>query len=116
MKTIRMALRNPATTPNASPRANQVARYYRWKKNEWGASAETLRDHEAILAKLASFHADLELVDFTPPVGTERLPECWDWFWGERSARPRAKVRSVWIDFFGGAYVSAACKETQLEP
>jgi integrase len=30
----------------------------------------------------------------------ERLRECWDWHWGERSARTRAKVRSVWIDFF----------------
>jgi site-specific recombinase XerC len=84
----------------ATPLGLEVARYYRWKKNEWGATAETLRDYEAILAKLASFHADLELVDFAPPVGTERLRECWDWFWGERSARTRAKVRSVWIDFF----------------
>ena len=33
-----------------------------------------LRDYEAILAKLAVF-ADLELDDFAPPVGTERLRE-----------------------------------------
>jgi site-specific recombinase XerC len=84
----------------ATPLGLEVARYYRWKKNEWGATAETLRDYEAILAKLALFHADLELSDFTPPVGTERLRETWDHFWGERSARTRAKVRSVWVDFF----------------
>jgi site-specific recombinase XerC len=84
----------------ATPLGLEAARYYRWKKNEWGATTETLRDYEAILAKLALFHADLELGDFTPPVGTERLRECWDHFWGERSARTRAKVRSVWIDFF----------------
>jgi site-specific recombinase XerC len=84
----------------ATPLGLEVARYYRWKKNEWGATAETLPDYEAILAKLATFHADLELADFAPPVGTERLRECWDWFWGERSARTRAKVRSIWIDFF----------------
>jgi hypothetical protein len=38
--------------------AEPAARYYRWKKNEWGATAETLRDYEAILAKLALDHAD----------------------------------------------------------
>jgi site-specific recombinase XerC len=84
----------------ATPLGLEVARYYRWNKNEWGATADTLRDYEAILAKLALFHADLELSDFGPPIGTERLRECWDAFWGERSARTRAKVRSVWIDFF----------------
>jgi site-specific recombinase XerC len=95
---IRTAIRDRSY--RATPLGLEVARYYRWKKNEWGATAETLRDYEAILARLASFHADLELTDFAPPVGTERLRECWDWFWGERSARTRAKVRSVWIDFF----------------
>ena len=84
----------------ATPLGLEVRKYYRWKKNEWGATAETLRDYEAILAKLALFFADLELADFAPPVGTERLRECWDHHWGERSPRTRGKVRSVWIDFF----------------
>jgi hypothetical protein len=78
----------------------EVACYYRWKKNEWGARAETLRDYEAILAKLALDHADLELVDFEPPVGTERLREFIDDRWGERTGRTRAKVISVLRDFF----------------
>jgi site-specific recombinase XerC len=95
---MREALRDRSY--RSTPLGLEVARYYRWKKNEWGATASTLVDYEAILAKLASYHADLELDDFAPPVGTERLRECWDWFWGERSARTRAKVRSVWIDFF----------------
>lgn len=84
----------------ATPLGLEVARYYRWKKNEWGASAETLRDYEAILAKTALFFADLELSDLAPPVGTERLRECWDFYWGERAPRTRAKIRSVWTDFF----------------
>jgi site-specific recombinase XerC len=87
----------------ATPLGLEVARYYRWKKNEWGATKQTLRDYEAILAKLAIFHADLELRDLEPPVGTERLRECWDYHWGERSARTRAKARSVWVDFFDWA-------------
>lgn len=83
----------------ATPLGLEVARYIRWKRNEWGATDETIRDYEAILAKLALYFADLELTDLAPPVGTERLRECWDHYWGERTARTRAKVRSVWIDF-----------------
>jgi site-specific recombinase XerC len=84
----------------ATPLGHEVARYYRWKKNEWGASATTLRDYEAILARLATHRGHLELHDFTPPEGTEHLRGCWDYFWGDASARTRAKVRSVWVDFF----------------
>jgi len=87
----------------ATPLGLEVARYYRWKKNEWGARAETLRDHEAILAKLALDHADLELADFEPPVGTERLREFIDNRWGDRTGRTRAKVISVLRDFFAWA-------------
>lgn len=87
----------------ATPLGLEVARYYRWKKTEWGATKETMRDYEAILAKTALYHADLELRDFEPPVGQERLRECWDHYWGDRAARTRAKVRSVWVDFFDWA-------------
>lgn len=86
-----------------TPLGLEVARYCRWKKNEWGATTETLRDYEGILAKLALDHADLELSDFTPPVGTERLREFIDNRWGERTARTRAKVISVLRDFFAWA-------------
>lgn len=90
-------------TYRATPLGLEVARYYRWKKNEWGATKETMRDYEAILAKTALYHCDLDLPDFEPPVGQERLRECWDHYWGDRSARTRAKVRSVWVDFFDWA-------------
>src|SRR5829696_6280529 len=73
----------------------EVAHYYRWKKNECGATAETLRDYEAILAKLALDHSDLE-----PPIGTERLREFIDNRWGEAAPRTRGKVISVLRDFF----------------
>jgi integrase/recombinase XerD len=80
-----------------------VGHYYRWKKNEWGATESTLIDYEAILAKLALDHADLELEDFAPPVGTERLREFIDNRWSERTPRTRAKVISVLRDFFAWA-------------
>jgi integrase/recombinase XerD len=62
-----------------------------------------LRDYEAILAKLALDHADLELADFAPPAGTERLREFIDARWGDRTPRTRAKVISVLRDFFSWA-------------
>jgi integrase len=94
---MREALRDRSY--RATPLGLEVARYYRWKKNEWGATADTLRDYEAILAKLALDHADLELLDFEPPVGTERLREFIDNRWGDRTPRTRAKVISVLRDF-----------------
>ena len=87
----------------STPLGLEVAHYYRWKKNEWGATKETLRDYEAILAKLALDHADLDLDGFAPPVGTERLREFIDNRWGERTPRTRAKVISVLRDFFAWA-------------
>jgi hypothetical protein len=57
---MREALRDRSY--RATPLGLEVARYYRWKKNEWGATADTLRDYEAILAKLALDHAELELL------------------------------------------------------
>jgi len=84
----------------ATPLGLEVARYYRWKKNEWGAEDTTLRDYEAILRNLCVLFADLKLSDFAPPVGIERLREAHDHYWGEASPRTRNKVRSVWVDFF----------------
>ena len=51
----------------------EVAHFIRYLKNEYGATPETLRDYEAILAKLALDHAELELAAFEPPEGTALL-------------------------------------------
>lgn len=48
----------------------EVGHFMRYLKNEYGATTETLRDYEAILAKLALDHGDLELSAFEPPEGT----------------------------------------------
>ena len=61
---------------------------------------DSIRDYEAILAKLALDHADLELRDFEPPVGTTRLREFIDTRWGRAAPRTRKKVRSVLMSFF----------------
>ena len=69
-----------------TPLGLEVAHYMRWFRNEYGATAQTLRDYEAILAKLAIDHADLELADFEPPIGTTRLREFIDTRWGDWGA------------------------------
>jgi site-specific recombinase XerC len=56
--------------------------------------------HESCLDKLARHFCDLEISDFEPPVGTERLEEFIDEEWGERSARTRAKNISILKGFF----------------
>ena len=65
----------------ATPLGLEIARYYRWKKNEWGAAAETMRDYEAILARLAVFHADLALTDFTPLAFADMVLSCAEQCW-----------------------------------
>lgn len=87
----------------ATPLGLEVARYIRWKRNEWGAAKDTIRDYEPALARLAIFFADLELKDFETPLGTERLRECWDHHWGELTPRTRSKILSIWRDFFDWA-------------
>lgn len=84
----------------ATPVGLEVAHFIRWFRNEYGATSETLRDYEAILAKLAIDHADLELTDFEPPAGTTRLRDFIDERWGEAAPRTRKKVRAVLMSFF----------------
>lgn len=105
-RTLRDALKDK--TYRATPLGLEAARYIRWKRSEWGATAETIRDYESVLARTCLFFSDLELRDFETPVGTERLRECWDHFWGDKAGRTRAKVRSVWVDFFDWA-----CREAR---
>jgi hypothetical protein len=46
--------------------------------------------YEQILAKLALNHADLELSDFAPPVGTERVRDFLEHFWGDLKPSTRS--------------------------
>jgi len=84
----------------ATPLGAVVGRYYRWKKNEWGAADSTMVDYEAPLARLAVEHADLTVKDFEPPIGTDRLREFIERGWGDRTPRTRSKVLSILRDFF----------------
>ena len=75
-----------------------VGRYLRWFRNEWGATTSTIRDYEAILARMSLTLADTEPLD----VSVEDLRDVID-LWAEREARTRAKVTSVIRAFWAWA-------------
>lgn len=77
-----------------------AGRYLRWKRFEWGATEATLRECEIPFAYLSLDHADLQLAEFEPPAGRERLREFLDHRWAQRSPRTRAKNLSILRDFF----------------
>jgi hypothetical protein len=49
----------------ATPLGLLVGRYLRWFRNEWGATASTIRDYEPILARMALTLADRDPLDVT---------------------------------------------------
>jgi integrase len=84
----------------STPLGLEVGHFIRWFRHEYGATPATVRDYEAILAKLALTHPDLELADFEPPAGTSRLREFIEACWGDAAARTRVKVEAVLMSFF----------------
>src|SRR3954452_6357586 len=75
-----------------------VGRYIRWFRNEWGATATTIRDYEAVLARMALTLADKDPLEVT----VDDLREVID-LWADREARTRAKVTSVIRAFWSWA-------------
>jgi integrase len=82
----------------AAPLGLLVGRYLRWFRNEWGATATTIRDYEAVLARMALTLADKDPLEVT----VDDLRDVID-LWAEREARTRAKVTSVIRAFWSWA-------------
>lgn len=80
------------------PLGQEAGRYLRAKRKR--LTTDSYRDYEACLDKLARFFTDLEVADFEPPVGTERLEEFLDHQWGHRAPRTYNKNHSILSDFF----------------
>jgi integrase len=85
---IREAVKDKSS--RKTPLGQLVGRYLRWFRNEYGATESTIRDYEAILARMSLLLADREPLE----VSTEDLREVID-TWGMRHAPTRAKVTSV---------------------
>lgn len=82
----------------AYPLGGEAGHYMRWKRGS--LTPASYRDYESCLDKLARHYCDLELVDFEPPVGTERLEEFMDFLWGDAAPRTYNKNLSTVKDFF----------------
>jgi hypothetical protein len=95
----------------ATPLGLEVARYYRWKKDEWGATVETMRDYDAILRNLALYFANLELSDFAPPVGTERIREAWNHRYGDQRPAPARRSEASTSTSSSGLYVTRLARQ-----
>lgn len=93
---IREATKNKAY--RAYPMGQEAGSYLRWKRGR--ITDSTYRDYESCLDKLARAFPDLELSDFEPPVGTDRLEEFLDRQWGDQQPRTYNKNLSVVKDFF----------------
>lgn len=95
----------------ATPLGTMVARYIRWMRNEWGATPATLRDYEAILARMSLTLADRELIE----VSIDDLRMVID-LWAAQSSRTRQKVTSVvrafwaWCEEQGHIAISPAAR------
>jgi integrase/recombinase XerD len=95
---VRDAMRDK--TYRATPLGLEIGRYIRWKRSEWGAAENTMLVYEQVLSKLALHHADLELIDFAPPMGTERVRDFLGHYWGDAKPSTRARNLAVVRDFF----------------
>jgi hypothetical protein len=71
----------------STPLGQLVGRYLRWFRNEYGATESTIRDYEAVLARMSLTLADKEPIE----VSIDDLRDVID-LWGERSPRTRQKV------------------------
>lgn len=106
---IREALKDKSY--QSKPVGVLVARYVRWFRNEWGATPDSVRDYEAILARMSLTLADREPYE----VSIEDLRAVID-LWGMKSARTRQKVTSVirsfwaWAEDEGHIAISPAAK------
>src|SRR6266404_1294180 len=82
----------------ATPVGALVGRYVRWLRNEWGATPATVRDYEAVLARMALTLADREPLTVT----VDDLRDVID-LWADREARTRGKVTSIVRSFWSWA-------------
>lgn len=80
------------------PMGQEAAGYLRVKRKRLTDSSH--RDYERGLDKLARYFPDLQLEDFEPPIGTQRIEEFLDTQYGDGSPRNYNKNLSIIKDFF----------------
>jgi site-specific recombinase XerD len=81
-----------------TPLGEAVASYLRAKRKR--LTDRSFDEYESTLDKLARHFPDLQVEDFEPPMGTDRLEEFMDHFWGEKAPRTYNKNLSAIKEFF----------------
>lgn len=81
-----------------TPVGEEVASYLRAKRKR--LTDRSYDEYESSLDKLARHFPDLQIEDFEPPIGTERVEEFLDAFWGQSAPRTYNKNLSAVKDFF----------------
>jgi integrase len=82
----------------AYPMGQEAGAYLRWKRGQLTKASQ--HRYEATLRQLSLAFPDLELVDFEPPVGTDRIEEFLDERWGSLSPGTYNTALAVTRDFF----------------
>lgn len=82
----------------AYPLGGEWAAYMRWGRGRW--TPATYREYESCGDKFAREFPDLELTDFEPPVGVERLEEFLDKLWGDSAPGTYNKHVTTLAGFF----------------
>jgi len=100
---VREALKDKSY--RAFPIGQEAGAYLRWKRGQ--IEPTTYRTYESCLDKLARAFPDLEIADFEPPVGVERLEEFMDAQWGESENRTYNKNLSMLKEFFKWAVLKS---------
>lgn len=93
---VREAVRDKSY--RAFPLGQEAGHFLRFKRKR--LTDPSYRDYEACLDKLARHYTDLEIGDFEPPMGTERVEELLDDLWGHRAPRTYNKNLSILREFF----------------
>lgn len=100
---MREALRDKSY--QLTPIGGEVAAYLRVKRKRLAATS--YRSYESSLDKLARHFPDLDLRDFEPPVGVQRVEEYLDAHWGDSAPGTYNVNLSITSDFFKWAVVRA---------
>lgn len=80
------------------PLGAEVVAYLRIKRKRLTRGSD--RKYTSVLRRFALDHLDLELKDFEPPIGTERIEEFLDRHWGDKAPRTYNANLSPVKDFF----------------
>lgn len=100
-RVVREAMKN--TSYRATRLGEHVGSFMRYTLSQnWEQRSRA--EYESTLYRFALYFADLDLPDFTPPVGIERVEEFIEATWGAAARGTRAKNISILKSFFRWAY------------